>query len=200
MYQWGRKDPFLGASSVSESILAASTLNTWPITGSNSDTGTEGFALANPTTFITKNEFNGDWYYTGTASTDNTRWSSSKTIYDPCPAGWRVPYGGDDIGVWNKALNSSGMIIGFPIDNVNHGMHFSSAFGASASIWYPFSGCRNPENANLESIALGGHFWSSTPDNNQTCTNFLLITHTQEVHPSGSYNKAYGHSVRCMKE
>lgn len=43
---------------------------------------------------------------TGTRETDNTRWQSSKTIYDPCHPGYRVPDGGSE-GVWSKAFGSS---------------------------------------------------------------------------------------------
>ena len=101
LYQWGRKDPFLGSSSISSSTLAKSTI-AWPSpVSSNSSNGTIEYATAHPTTFITHNSSNCDWYYTGSESTDNTRWTTSdkaKSIYDPCPAGWRVPDGGNNGG------------------------------------------------------------------------------------------------------
>ena len=102
LYQWGRKDPFLGSSSISSNTIAKSTI-TWPsAVSSDSSNGTIEYATAHPTTFITYNWSNYDWYYTGSSSTDDTRWttsSSDKSIYDPCPAGWRVP----DKGIWSKA-------------------------------------------------------------------------------------------------
>ena len=105
LYQWGRKDPFLGSSSISSDIEAKST-GTWPsAVSSDSSNGTIAYATANPTTFITRNNSNYDWYYTGSGTNDNTRWTTSaatKSIYDPCPAGWRVPDGGSN-GVWSKA-------------------------------------------------------------------------------------------------
>ena len=114
-YQWGRKDPFLGSRSISSSTKAASTLS-WPSNvSSNSSDGTIAYATAHPTTFITCNSSNDDWYYTGSSSTDNTRWQSSKTIYDPCPPGWRVPDGGDN-GIWSKAVGSSNYFSGYPYD------------------------------------------------------------------------------------
>ena len=93
-YQWGRKDPFMGSSSISSSEIAKSTI-TWPTPAqSNASRGTIDFAIANPTVFISGNGINYDWYYSGNYMTENSRWSaSSKTIYDPCPAGWRVPEG-----------------------------------------------------------------------------------------------------------
>ena len=85
LYQWGRKDPFPAADGnnytpysyvparlTSHSIVAA------PIT--------VAYAIANPTHFTTHSAW---------MTTDDYRsnlWSDTeKTIYDPCPAGWRVP-------------------------------------------------------------------------------------------------------------
>ena len=77
LYQWGRKDPFLGSSSISSSTIAKSTI-TWPsAVSSDSWNGTIDYATANPTTFITYNGNNFDWYYTLDYSTDNTRWTTS---------------------------------------------------------------------------------------------------------------------------
>lgn len=91
LYQWGRKDPFLSSSSISSGTLAKSTI-AWPSSvSSNTSNGTIEYAISHPTTFITSNSSNADWYYTGSSSTDDTRWQSEKTIYDPCPASSAMP-------------------------------------------------------------------------------------------------------------
>ena len=69
LYQWGRKDPFLGSSSVSSSMTAASTI-TWP---SYAYSATIEYATANPTTFIAGNSDNYDWCVSNSSSIDNTR-------------------------------------------------------------------------------------------------------------------------------
>jgi hypothetical protein len=138
LYQWGRKDPFLGSSSISKNAYASSTI-TWP-TGVISDfsSGTIEYTIANPTTFVTYNDLNGDWYFTGSDSTDDTRWQSEKTIYDPCPLGWRVPDGGET-GVWSKASGTS-LDFSHTFDSSNYGMDFSNKFGSDLVIWYPAAG------------------------------------------------------------
>ena len=105
IYQWGRKDPFLGSLRfLWDGYQEYSTMVWTAAVESSSITGTIDYTIANPTTFIEHNTYNGDWYYTGTSSTDNTRWLSSKTIYDPCPPGWRVP----DNSVWiNSGLENA---------------------------------------------------------------------------------------------
>ena len=148
LYQWGRKDPFLGSSSISESVEAKSTI-TWP-SSSWGGTTTIASAIANPTTFIEAYSENFDWYHSISSSNDNTRWTESsndKSIYDPCPVGWRVP-DGDSNGVWSKALGSN-LDFDYTYDSANKGINFSGMFGSESTIWYPASGCRSPTDGSL---------------------------------------------------
>ena len=195
LYQWGRKDPFLGSSSISENVEALSTI-TWPSeVWSNSSTGTIAYATANPTTFITFNGDNNDWYYTGSSSTDNTRWTESsrpKSIYDPCPLGWRVPDGGSN-GVWPNALSSSS----FPYDSTNKGMNFSGNFGSAFTIWYPASGARSYSGGSLYNVGFG-KYWSASPCG--SCAYYMDISYYGYFGPSRSSYRSSGFSVRCLQE
>ena len=85
LYQWGRKDPFPGMQSISSSKASA-------ITGTEITFESGAVALdktiANPTVFYTVN--NASWI---TPDSDDL-WggaSGSKSIYDPCPPGYKVP-------------------------------------------------------------------------------------------------------------
>ncbi|MCI6428948.1 MAG: hypothetical protein MR809_08745, partial [Rikenellaceae bacterium] len=193
LYQWGRKDPFLGSSSISSNTIAKSTI-TWPsAVSSDLSKGTIDYATANPTTFITSNSKNYDWYYTGDSSTDNTRWttsSSDKSIYDPCPAGWRVPDGGSN-GIWSKA--------GFgnrTYDSTNRGISFS--ISSPSKTWYPATGCRNSYAGGLDGVGYGGDYWSASPDSNYAY--ILNFYNDGNVSPSNGSVRAYGYSVRCLHE
>ena len=204
LYQWGRKHPFLGSSSIRSNTIAKSTITTWPsAVSSDSSKGTIAYATANPTTFITYNNSNKDWYYTGDSSTDNTRWTTSesnKSIYDPCPSGWRVPDGGSN-GVLSKACGSSSKFSGYPYDGTNEGMNFSGKFGSAATIWYPASGYRLYNNdGSLSSVGDNGYYWSASQSSNRAYS--LFFNYNGVVYPSDySYNYlAYGRSVRCLQE
>ena len=85
LYQWGRKDPFPAADgnnytpySYVPARLTCHSIVAAPIT--------VAYAIANPTHFTSHSAW---------MTTDDYRsnlWSDTeKTIYDPCPAGWRVP-------------------------------------------------------------------------------------------------------------
>ena len=202
LYQWGRKDPFLGSLSISGSTLAKSTIS-WPsVVSSNSSNGTIAYATANPTTFIAYNSKNKDWYYTGSSSTDNTRWTtseSSKSIYDPCPAGWRVPDGGYN-GVWSKTLGSYTSYTG-TYNSTNEGINFSGKFGSDQAIWYPASGCRDGNGGSLDDVGSYGIFWSASPgSDNSYGAYYLYFNYSGNVNPSRSLSRAFGSSVRCLQE
>ena len=197
LYQWGRKDPFLGSSNISSSTTAKSTI-TWPSgVTSNSSQGKIAYATAHPTTFIGHNSNNNDWYYSWT---DNSRWTTSdraKSIYDPCPSGWRVPDGGDN-GVWSKALGSSSSFLNSSLYNSSkEGMNFSRKFGADQTIWYPASGCRTIRGA-INGVGGHGLYWSAYPD--YTYAYYLGLDDGGNVDPSGSTSRAAGYSVRCLQE
>jgi hypothetical protein len=107
-YQWGRKDPFLGPGKISSVQKAASTYH-WPTPEeSTKETGTIEYTISHPTTFITGNRFNNDWYFTGSKSSDSSRWSYKKTIYDPCPAGWKLPSMSVWTNVWGVNTEDNG--------------------------------------------------------------------------------------------
>lgn len=203
LYQWGRKDPFLASSSISSPVEAKSTI-TWPKPVlSDSSTGKIYYTIANPTTFIYVdylNNKNSDWYYTGSESTDNTRWTPSnraKSIYDPCPAGWRVPDGGEN-GVWSKALGSSSDFRNDSLfDKIDKGMNLQGMLGSNQKIiWYPASGCRYYTNGDLY-VGDSGSCWSASPADYRA---YSMNINAYGINPSSSSSRAFGDSVRCIKE
>ena len=195
LYQWGRKDPFLGSSSISSDVEAKSTI-TWPsAVSSDSSNGTIAYVVEHPTTYITYNSNNFDWYYTGSSSTDDTRWQSDKTIYDPCPAGWRVPDGGSN-GVWSIAKGSSPFYSRY--DSTNKGINFSADFDESSTIWYPASGYRYYGDGELDGVDFIGNYWSVTPYSNYAYS--LRFNDDGYVRPADDLDRARGQSVRCLQE
>ena len=202
LYQWGRKDPFLGSSSISSNTVAESTIS-WPSPVSTSSSRViVSDVTANPTTFVTAgSSSNYDWHY---SYRNNTLWTTSdkaKSIYDPCPAGWRVPDGGGN-GVWSKALGSSSYFTDSSLySSSNKGMNFYSKFGRSSSIWYPASGYRYGRDGSLYNVGNCGYYWSASPSSNGS--NFaygLSFNYDGYVNPSDYYYRAYGRSVRCLQE
>ena len=195
LYQWGRKDPFLGSSSISSSTLAKSTI-TWPsAVYTSSSTGTVDYVTSHPTTFVKAPLSPYDWQ----SWRNNSLWTTSdktKSIYDPCPAGWRVP-GGGSWGVWSKALGSSSSYEG-TYDSTNEGINFSGKFGSDQTIWYPASGYRSDNDGSLDGVGNYGFYWSASVYDYRAY--ILRFNNNGGVYPSDNYYLALGQSVRCLQE
>lgn len=190
LYQWGRKDPFLGASSNIEYTAAKSTIR-WPSpTISESTTGTIEYAISNPTTFIYVPDYNNEphWLYGG----NGNLWKSNKTIYDPCPAGWHVP----DVEVWEIASgHSEGFMM--PSDMIISeyiGTNLSGILGEASLIWYP-QGC-------ILSVRTATLKEGERATCNLTCNGLFLINGKVWCNaiPCSPPFESTGYPVRCQKE
>lgn len=76
-FQWGRKDPLREGSFAD-----------------NQDDNGLRHSIQNPTKYINKGNSVLDWYTDTPGHSDATLWgneNSPKTVWDPCPQGWRVP-------------------------------------------------------------------------------------------------------------
>ena len=156
LFQWGRKDPFLGAcqtsySSYSNQKIAESTL-LWPqAIASSSTTGTVSYANSHPTTYITQNNIYYDWLFDQSES----RWTDdSKSKYDPCPEGYRVPKGGPN-GMWEIAGYTSSWDQGTRTMTVNIVENGGVAY-------YPACGFLTREEGKLNYAGENGLVWSAT--------------------------------------
>ncbi|MDD7134145.1 MAG: fimbrillin family protein [Bacteroidales bacterium] len=118
LYQWGRKDPHIGSSSISEAKFSAST----GIWGIKMGYLSVSFAEENPTIF------SGNTMSVGS-------WTLMKSTDDPCPLGWKIP----DKTTWTKACGTKDKFH-TTYNEVNRGFDFSMELGDSPSIWYPASG------------------------------------------------------------
>lgn len=209
MYQWGRKDPFLGSRSISsdtsDSSCATSTI-TWPDYKDSYSYGTIEYVTSHPTTFVTENAYNYDWYYTANSITDNTRWQTSdkeKGLYDPCPRGYRVPDGGPN-GIWAKAFGKSSGITAYPNkDNVHKGMDFgiNNALG-SGTIWYPLAGYYSRNRVSY--VGDSGYYWSCSPydyrNRYEEAHDFEFNSYGNAVSPSYTNHRGNAMSIRCAKQ
>ena len=193
MYQWGRKDPFPGAGSV-DANKAAAISTSWPKLVENSSSCTIDYARRFPCWFIKKSDTDQDWLYDASGAEAQNRWASKKTIYDPCPAGWRVPDGGEK-GFWAKAMGSKEKME-HNYDDALHGMHF----GSHDEIWLPTVGYLDFADAEPYCVGTEGYYWTCTysPDDHQA--NEMYLRYTKELHPVSTSEVAYGGAVRCCKE
>ena len=192
LYQWGRKDPFVGPATTSSTSVSITTYpSPWGIVACSSSNGTEAYGIAHPTTFVTKNS-NGDWLYTE----NNNLWGSTKTMHDPCPPGWRVPNGGKT-GLWAVA---SGETQSISSACGSTGVAFNNIL-APGAVWYPFAGAKSSTNGSLTNLQQYGYYWSCNVWKSGYGSSFNVYNSTANKHlVATGFMKANGVSVRCVRE
>ena len=122
-YQWGRKDPFPGPAkpnSGANATVAGMEISQTPGAGDGNESKiTLQESIENPT--LLGHSKNGDWLL----DIDSELWKDSeKTIYDPCPPGYRVPardksqpFHGDDLSTqagWSESVENYSFTLGNP--------------------------------------------------------------------------------------
>ena len=193
MYQWGRKDPFLGSSSITSPVMAKATM-TWPAAkASTATTGTIDYATKHPTVMLYGQGSN-EWMY----ETDETLWAENKTIYDPCPAGWQIPPTGEN-GYWVKAYGSY-RINGDIFDYTNRGINFGGKFGSDATIWYPATGYYGAANGVFYGTGEDGSYHGYTLGDTFGFLQYCVKSDEDYLYMLYVSDMGGADPVRCIKE
>lgn len=125
LYQWGRKDPFMAP--VGNSMCATTAPESAiKYEKSSAAKGTLEYVETIPTTMLYNNNSRQDWLY----ARDHTLWGADKTMYDPCPKGWKVP--DRSYGVWDNLSSVHYSTTGYSIDNTN--AEFGNDYWTSISL------------------------------------------------------------------
>lgn len=206
MYQWGRKDPFMGgalrAKTSREKMYSthpSKTVNNWETTIDRN------YPTHNPNTYICAHvgdAYSGDWLSGSKYDNLWTVYSSKKSQNDPCPPGWRIPTGGrTEYNPWTITKLRDGLE-DFEIDKTNLGTYIELNDGDKA--WYPCNGYLSAENSELKMMGQAAYYWSATPWSDNVFTFRIFIDSTNGVYRAKSYEdgkvRSEGHSVRCIKD
>ena len=145
VYAWGRKDPF-----VNSGVAMANTLATYAGAQEEVAPGqiTLEESIANPRLLGHVN--NGDWLI----APDNTLWDDvDKTIYDPCPAGYRVPPMDTSVPFWAGINTQAGWSV-----NTTYGW---LTIGVPATV-LPIAGYRDDYSVGgISKVGLRTVYWTA---------------------------------------
>jgi len=187
-YQWGRKDPFgVGSIASTDDKFTRESYNSSNGAGESKTHFEIKYAVSHPMTFLYIT--GGDWLW----NSNNLLWVPSnkpKTIYDPCPSGWRVPDGGNE-GIWAQAGLTSGSY-----DKVNNGCLLSAT--SPDYTWYPMTGLRDTDSGSNITSTNYGYYWSATSTGYDEA--YYLKVNPGTLYPSLTHERDYGMAVRCQKE
>jgi hypothetical protein len=185
-YQWGRKDPFPATLAPGATQPGGGSFTAFP---TDATVGTVENTIKNPSVFYAGSSTSSrDWHYT---SRDNELWghSGSKTIYDPCPSGWRVPAN-------SNMSEATSPWYGFTKDN---GDTWNVGYNWGNNAVYPAAGRRHSVDGGLDSVGNLGHCWSASPVSSTSYASSLTFT-PGLVNLNGGNSRAYGFTVRCTQE
>ena len=177
LYQWGRKDPFMGEAGWNFVHTAFSAGTEW--TNKNAEIQGEEYWIANPMDYTTWDVF------------DETLWEpDKKKRQDPCPAGWRVPACNENDNFWASVagcLNNSSAF-----KSTEYGLTLTIS---TPSTWFPYVGWGTDPFSVKES---GGHgyYWLAYYHNHS----YAIHNYYSPVLELESMLYHLNCAVRCIKE
>lgn len=117
-----------------------------------------------------------------------------KTLFDPCPVGWRVPHSRPGNGnPWAAFTLDNSVWDASP----GAGRRFSATVVFGGTAWFPAAGRRQVNTGNPDGWSTVCFVWTAGP-NGLSC--YSLYTHASLVRPYDTNGRAYSHSVRCIRE
>ena len=192
-YQWGRPTPLLCPAAYNSNIDHASYGALSYATASIASDIQTG--IKNPATFYQySSSYNYNWFQTSSGKTYNL-WDAAftstgnsdnnvvKTIYDPCPIGFKMPNGN------TFTYFSTSHVVG----SFANGWKFKRYAGDTVGVFFPVSGYRNGSNGLLGYVGSLGCVWLSSA---YQINAYRLFFDSSNVYPQNNCNRAYGLSVR----
>ena len=127
-----------------------------------------------------------------------------KTVYDPCPVGFKIPTFKAFTGFTSDGNNQT-TLANINVDGTTEYQKYSSAFGhkfwtnssKTATIFFPGVGQRTPIDGSMVNLT-GGYYWAAIPID-QYFGRYLFFGHTF-VQPQASHNRPNGYAVRPVSE
>ena len=180
-YQWGRKDPFVGVGDFTTGKPASVAGQNMTLAGGQMTTSA---SIKNPTVYA-----NHDGHWNQSQSEDY--WAQKKTMYDPCPPGYKVPYRSEYLPFTNNPMELAGWMY-ISENNV-------FVVGTPATT-YPLGGYITTNGAYVQ-YGEGTYVWSASSYSSASQA-FNLSVFDADGLPSygnGSKPKSNGFAVRCVR-
>ena len=227
-YQFGRKDPMLpsdGNTSTDHAQYPTGGSYLWKKVVTTNATYTYAQGIQNPHTFYATTTGTADWckttYYnlwnTGSV-TGYTNFKVIKTIYDPCPVGFKMPSSGamafftTEDNTVNETLAAAKLN---KATNFDRGWRYYTTPAKTETIYIPSLTCRERNTGILRSYSGGyvgeqGWYWSAMGGSpsitiGKTAYNYAdrgacTGTHSSGASPHCQWNRAWGFTIQPIEE
>ena len=203
LYQFGRKDAFPG--------VATADIKQGSITNAGDNMSIQNGILHPDSYYIWGSNWAFNYRYYNLWSADNTVTGDNnvgndnpvvKTVYDPCPVGFKMPANNAFTGFTADGQNGGTMNVD-GTDNVskyqnNFGHNFWTSSSKTATIYFPASGYRGSADASLYNVGIGGYYWSAVSGYPQF--GCYLYFYSSIVNPLYSHILTFGFAARPVAE
>lgn len=203
-YEYGRKDPFLSdAYRYQENGTALNTIDFY------SRQVTLLFSIQNPEKYIhgrqswAVNKPSGSYWYDPrhAATLERSEQTGKKSLFDPCPAGWRLPVN----GTWSDFNRTT-----FLWENTRLGRVYRPE-NSILTVYYPAEGFRAASTGEVKQTGYHGIYWTCSPipvNDRDYCFRFTSpfenvlegTVFRDIVYPSAAVFQTDSFSVRCVQE
>ena len=181
-YQWGRKDPFPGMCTFSGNSGAKVAGTAWTAHGELVNTA---YSVAHPTEYVHVPSVDaGVWNVDDPKDLWNTE-DNKKTVYDPCPAGYRVPMYDSSLPMWGGSFGDA-----WTIDQAN----YRFAYG---DVVFPVGGYIDCWTPGYEKVGVRTHIWGAKWYDGERST---CLYYREGKYYAQKFHKAKAGSVRCVAE
>ena len=209
LYQFGRKDALPGT----DTFYPTNSYSFDNTTGGRS----LGYAIQHPENMFIYAQ-TGTYYYDWCNATYYNLWSADntttgfndnavvKTVYDPCPVGFKMPASNAFTGFTSNGqyqsgaanINANGTADSWDKFSAAYGHNFYTNGSKTATIFFPASGFRSYSDGSLGNVGYDGCYWSAVPGNTYggCCLNFGWSF----VYPQYNYYRSYGFAARPVSE
>lgn len=194
-FQWGRHVPMLcGKDALSQEVESNwGTREVKELEKADSI----GMGIRNPSVFFAGNMAPHNWfgeksYYNlwdaGCQNTGNSDNRVIKTVYDPCPAGYRMPGGNTFTGFSKTAA----------VGDFENGWLFRKDGSDTEGVFFPASGCRYYSDGAVYGAGERGYVWLSSSSSQSNA--YYMYFYSTYVSSQYSYYRSYAHSVRPVRD
>lgn len=229
LWQWGRKDPFIGSNAweyddwgtekkAFEDLTAPNYINpkfaqehSWKAVSAVGQFETIDASLAYPMRFVCKTAGDAVWTDEMVLYTWRNA-DGSKGVYDPCPAGYHVPdydefANPEKEGSLAYDMSNGGAVVPYLGQNINNGGYYVGN-GAENEMWMPAVPYRTPgvSSGRLSAFGKYGTYWTSqaTEYDEESGSaykyNSYVSSDILKFSTRNSSSKAGGYSIRCVRD
>ena len=209
LYQFGRKDALPGT----DTFYPTNSYSFDNTTGGRS----LGYAIQHPENMFIYAQ-TGTYYYDWCNATYYNLWSADntttgfndnavvKTVYDPCPVGFKMPASNAFTGFTSNGqyqsgaanINANGTADSWDKFSAAYGHNFYTNGSKTATIFFPASGFRINSDGSLHSVGDNGYYWSAVPYS--TSGGCYLNFYWSGVNPQFNGSRSDGFAARPVSE